>query len=69
MTFPTLKLENVTKDIMYPIYDADMIDNIGHRSRALLAIEENISEPPSLAMNTTTPNKNIQSTGGILTGK
>ncbi|XP_068622275.1 uncharacterized protein [Battus philenor] len=31
---------NVTKDIMYPMYDADMIDNIGHRSRVLMTIQE-----------------------------
>lgn len=25
---------------MYPMYDADMIENIGHRSRVLMSIEE-----------------------------
>ncbi|CAH2056521.1 unnamed protein product, partial [Iphiclides podalirius] len=51
---PTLLTsENITKDIAYPMYDADMIDNIGHRSRALLAIDEIISNTSSLSKNVT----------------
>ncbi|XP_013177464.1 PREDICTED: uncharacterized protein LOC106124963 [Papilio xuthus] len=36
----TYEPENVTKDFMYPMYDADMIENIGHRSRVLMSIED-----------------------------
>lgn len=34
------KLKNNT-DILYPIYDSDMVDNIGHRSRVLMSLKEN----------------------------
>lgn len=36
---------NKTKDkneiVEYPLYDSEMVDNIGHRSRVLLSIKEN----------------------------
>ncbi|CAG9573807.1 unnamed protein product [Danaus chrysippus] len=34
------KLKN-NSDILYPIYDSDMVDNIGHRSRVLMSIKDN----------------------------
>lgn len=27
-------------EIFYPLYDSEMIENIGHRSRVLLSVEE-----------------------------
>nr|XP_032525078.1 uncharacterized protein LOC116776084 [Danaus plexippus plexippus] len=37
------KLKNNT-DILYPIYDSDMVDNIGHRSRVLMSLKENSTD-------------------------
>lgn len=38
-------ISNATQNIMYPIYDSDMIDNIGHRSRVLMSVmDESISD-------------------------
>ncbi|VVD01388.1 unnamed protein product [Leptidea sinapis] len=31
---------NITKELEYPLYDSDMVQNIGHRSRVLMSIEE-----------------------------
>ncbi|XP_045538618.1 uncharacterized protein LOC106709507 [Papilio machaon] len=50
--------ENVTKDFMYPMYDAEMIENIGHRSRVLMSIEEK-SGNTSLTTNITN-NTNVE---------
>ncbi|XP_045782539.1 uncharacterized protein LOC123879073 isoform X2 [Maniola jurtina] len=32
--------ENITKDVLYPSYDVEMVDNIGHRSRVLLSFDD-----------------------------
>lgn len=44
-TTPKLKRkyleENITKDILYPAYDVEMVDNIGHRSRVLMSFDDN----------------------------
>lgn len=45
--FNKSKYENrsSTTDSVYPFYDSEMVDNIGHRSRVLLSIqEENTTE-------------------------
>lgn len=35
----TPKLNSMQR-VMYPIYDSDMIDNIGHRSRVLMYLKD-----------------------------
>ncbi|CAG5005301.1 unnamed protein product [Parnassius apollo] len=46
--------ENITNEIMYPMYDADMIENIGHRSRVLMSFDENYVHVSNTSTNKTT---------------
>ncbi|KAL4712112.1 hypothetical protein ACJJTC_010973, partial [Scirpophaga incertulas] len=57
----TPKSRDVT-DVIYPNYDADMIENIGHRSRVLMSVDEKLQVPVVTSKNAT-ENKLIKQIG------